>query len=64
MNVDVLTAGAAVVGSAVLNGRDDPLVRGKETAPVVSPVPGPPPAVGRHKSVSYTHLTLPTKRIV
>jgi hypothetical protein len=48
VDIAMATAGAAVVGSAVLNCRGGPVVRSKETAPVVSPVPDPLPAVGRH----------------
>ena len=38
--------------------------RRKNATRVLTPSPSPPPAADDDDAVSYTHLTLPTKRIV
>ena len=57
--IDVYT-GCASLGVSIVGGIDTPLV----TAPSVTITSNPQMCITSITTVSYTHLTLPTKRIV
>ena len=57
--------GTVGAGTRIYRSRVEPFVRGESIAVVLEPVSDTPTDQTIHtKTVSYTHLTLPTKRIV